>query len=100
MPGTPEQETLGRVRFLKELKVAAPHLGIDEQSSEEMGFSPFTGRTALYITDRGKEKRPASSLMREFGRWKMIAEFETTERGLPLRQFRVFACSDYRQPEL
>ena len=100
VPGTPEQETLGRVRFLKELKEAAPHLGIDEQSSEEMGFSPFTGRTALYITDRVKEKKPASSLMREFGRWKMIAEFEITERGLPLRQFRVFACSDYRQPEL
>ena len=61
---------------------------------------PFTGRTALYITDRVKEKKPASSLIREFGRWKMIAEFEITERGLPLRQFRVFACSDYRQPEL
>jgi hypothetical protein len=30
----------------------------------------------------------------------VIAEFETSESGLPLRKFRVFACSDYRQPEL
>ncbi len=99
-PGTPEQETGHRVQFLKALKTAAPQLGIDELSSEELGFSAFTGRTALYITDRAKEEKPASSLLREFGRWKMIAEFEITARGLPLRQFRVFACSDYRQPEL
>ena len=99
-PGTPREEATRRRQFLQALNQAAPHLGIDEQSSEEMGFNPFTGRTALYITDRAKEKKPDSSLLREFGRWKMIAEFAITERGLPLRQFRVFACSDYRQPEL
>lgn len=99
-PGTPEEETLQRVRFLTALHAAAPQLGIDVQSSEEMGFSRFTGRTALYITDRKRETKPASSLMREFRAWRVIAEFETSESGLPLRKFRVFACSDYRQPEL
>lgn len=100
IPGTPESETKARVAFLAQLHDAAPDLGIDVQSSEEMGFSRFTGRTALYITDRERETKPASSLMREFRAWKVIAEFEVTDGGLPLRKFRVFACSDYRQPEL
>jgi hypothetical protein len=29
-----------------------------------------------------------------------FARLDITRRDLPLRQFRVFACYDYRQPEL
>ena len=98
-PGTPEQETEHRRQFLTALKAAAPQLPIDEYFTESMGYSPFLGRTALYITDRPEEK-PASSILREFARTERIATIDLTRRGLPLRQLRVFACSDYRQPEL
>ena len=98
-PGTPEQETEHRRQFLVALKAAAPQLAIDEYFTESMGYSPFIGRTALYITDRPEEK-PASSILREFARTEMIATIDLTRRGLPLRQLRVFACYDYRQPEL
>ncbi len=98
-PGTPEQETEHRRQFLVALKAAAPQLPIDEYFTESMGSSPFLGRTALYITDHDDD-RPASSIRREFARWEMIARIDCTRRGLPLRQLRVFACYDYRQPEL
>ena len=99
MPGTPDEETERRRKFLIALKAAAPELPIDEYFTEAMGYSPFLGRTALYITDRA-ENKPASSLIREFARWEMIARIDITRRGLPLRQLRVFACTDFRQPEL
>ena len=98
-PGTPEQETERRRQFLLALKAAAPQLAIDENFTEAMGSNPFLGRTALYITDRA-EGKPDSTLLREFARWEMIARIDITRRGLPLRQLRVFACSDFRQPEL
>ena len=98
-PGTPEQETERRRQFLLALKTAAPQLAIDENFTEAMGSNPFLGRTALYITDRA-ENKPDSTLLREFARWEMIARIDITRRGLPLRQLRVFACTDYRQPEL
>ena len=98
-PGTPDEETERRRQFLSALKAVAPQYEIDESFTEAMGFNRFIGRTALYITDRAEE-RPASVLMREFSRWEMIAKIDCTRRGLPLRQLRVFACYDYRQPEL
>ncbi len=98
-PGTPEEETEHRRQFLIALKAAAPQLPIDEYFTESMGYSPFIGRTALYITDR-EESKPASSILREFARWELITQIDLTRRGLPLRQLRVFACYEYRQPEL
>ncbi len=99
VPGTPEQETERRRQFLIALNKAAPQLAIDENFTEAMGYSPFIGRSALYITDR-PEGKPDSNLIREFARWELIARIDIAPRGLPLRQFRVFACTDYRQPEL
>jgi len=98
-PGTPDEETERRRQFLIALKAAAPQLQIDEYFTESMGYNPFLGRTALYITDR-PEGKPASTLLREFAGWKMISRIAITRRGLPLRQLRVFACTDFRQPEL
>jgi hypothetical protein len=97
--GTPDEETERRRQFLATFKAAAPQYEVDESFTEVMGYNPFIGRTALYITDRD-ERRPAEVLMREFGRWEKIAEIEITRRGLPLRTLRVFACYEYRQPEL
>ena len=99
IPGKPAEETERRRQFIVALNAAAPHLKIDEYFTEAMGYSPFIGRTALYITDR-EEGKPASSILREFARAEMIACIDITRRGLPLRQLRVFACYDYRQPEL
>ncbi len=98
-PGTPGEETERRRQFLIALKGADPQLAIDENFTEAMGYNPFLGRTALYITDRA-EGKPASTLLREFADWKLLTRIEITRRGFPLRQLRVFACTDFRQPEL
>ncbi|MCE9609794.1 MAG: glycosyltransferase family 39 protein [Chthoniobacter sp.] len=97
--GTPEEEMRRRRIFLMALNDAAPQLAIDENFTEAMGYSSFLGRSALYITDR-PEGKPDSTLIREFAHWEKIADIAITRRGLPLRQLRVFACTDYRQPEL
>lgn len=62
--------------------------------TEEHGYNPFRGRTALYISDRAEEKAP-SSIKDGFARWEMIACIDQTRRGMPLRQLRVFACYNY-----
>jgi hypothetical protein len=86
-------------RFLHALKLAAPELGIDDYYTETMGYNPFLGRTALYITDR-PESEPASVIERTFARREIIACFDVVRRGEPLRQIRIFACSDYQMLEL
>jgi 4-amino-4-deoxy-L-arabinose transferase-like glycosyltransferase len=86
-------------RFLSALKAVAPELGIDDYYTETMGYNPFVGRTALYVTDR-PESEPASVIERTFARREMIACFDVVRRGLPLRQIRIFACTDYRMQEL
>ena len=71
----------------------------EEYYTEEMGDNAFLGRTALYITDRAEE-RPPSAIKRGFERVEMIAAFEQTRRGMPLRVLRVFACYHYKQVDL
>jgi hypothetical protein len=95
----PEKDAKSRRRFLTALKAAAPELPIDTYFTESMGFSRFTGRNALYITDRSEE-HPGSEVERGFERCEMIACFDFERRGLPLRQIRVFACYNYHQSEL
>ncbi len=88
-----------RHRFLHVLKQAAPELGIDDYYTESMGYNPFLGRTALYITDR-PEAEPASVFKRTFAKSELIACFDVIRRGQPLRQIRIFACTDYKMLEL
>ena len=71
----------------------------DEYYTEEIGYNPFLGRTALYITDRAEEK-PPSSIKRGFERVEMIRCIDFQRRGQPLRQLRIFACYNYRQVSL
>jgi 4-amino-4-deoxy-L-arabinose transferase-like glycosyltransferase len=71
----------------------------DEYYTEEMGYNPFLGRTALYITERAEE-RPPSSIKRGFEDVEMIACLDQTRRGQPLRQLRIFACRNYKQIDL
>ncbi len=65
--------------------------------TEENGYNPFRGRTALYITDREEEKAP-SSIKRGFENWEMIARIDQSRRGQPLRQLRIFACTNFLDP--
>jgi hypothetical protein len=97
--GTPDEETENRRQFLTAFKAAAPQYEVDESFTEAMGYNPFIGRTALYITTRD-EGRPASVLLREFARWERIEDISIARRGMPLGKIRIFACYDYRQPEL
>ena len=93
----PDPETIRR--FLLALKAVAPELGIDDYYTETLGYNPFLGRTALYITDR-EESQPPSVFERTFAKREVVACFAVVRRGLPLRHFRIFACSDYRMQEL
>ncbi|MDR3402109.1 MAG: glycosyltransferase family 39 protein [Chthoniobacter sp.] len=89
-----------RLRFLHALKAAAPELGIDDYYTESFGYSPFVGRTALYITDRDDESKPPDVFARTFAHSEMIACFNVLRRGTSLRQIRVFACTGYHLQEL
>ncbi len=71
----------------------------DSYYTEEQGINPFHGRTALYVTDRAEERVP-STLKSGFERTEMIACIDQSRRGLPLRQWRVFACYNYRSASL
>jgi len=65
--------------------------------TEEQGYNPFKGHTALYITDRAEVKAP-SPIKAGFASWEMIACIDQTRRGQPLRQLRIFACTNFLDP--
>lgn len=65
--------------------------------TEEQGYNPFKGHTALYITDRAEVKAP-SPIKTGFENWEMIACIDQTRHGQPLRQLRIFACRNYLDP--
>ncbi len=60
---------------------------------------PSSAEHALYVTDR-PESEPASVIERTFARRELIACFDIIRRGSPLRQIRIFACSNYSMQEL
>ena len=84
-------------RYDELIDFSAGHQREDTLYTEEQGYNPFKGRTALYITDRAEENAP-SSIKEGFERWEMIACIDQSRRGLPLRQLRVFACFNYLDP--
>ena len=94
----PENEYFFWPRYDENLVLPTGTKPNEEYYTEEMGYNPFLGRTALYITDRAEE-RPPSSIKRGFERTEMIACIDQTRRGLPLRQLRIFACYNYKQIE-
>jgi len=76
------------------LRLALPNLPLDESFVEEGGPNLFTGRTALYITDRPEEKAP-STIQGGFEHADMIKCIDIKRHGLLLRQIRIFACYNY-----
>ncbi len=71
----------------------------DELFKEEEGFNPFHGRSALYIADRIDRGVP-SSISNGFEKVELVAQVEQERRGLRLRQWRVYLCTNYRGVEL
>jgi hypothetical protein len=71
----------------------------DPLFSEEAGYNPFHGRTALYITTNG-ETAPPSAIQSGFESFEMIALLDVQRHDQKLRQVRVFRCRNYRSTSL
>lgn len=82
-------------RYDEFVSVPASDLNQNAYFTEQQGINKFHGRTALYITDRPEEKAP-STIKGGFDRVEMIALIDQKRRGMPVRQWRVFACYEYR----
>ena len=83
-----------RRALIRALLAVNPNLPLDEYASQEMGVSLFQGRDALYISDH--DYWPASSILRAFEKYELVASWEVTRRGLPLRTIFVYLCRNYR----
>jgi hypothetical protein len=95
----PENQYFFWPRYDENLDLPPGERPPDEYYTEEMGYNPFLGRTALYVTERAEERAP-SSIKRGFTSVEMIACLDQTRRGQPLRQLRVFLCRNYKQIDL
>jgi 4-amino-4-deoxy-L-arabinose transferase-like glycosyltransferase len=95
----PENQYFFWPRYDENVQLAPGAVPKDEYYTEEGGTSLFVGRSALYITDRA-EGRPPSAIKGGFKTVEMIRCLDFARRGLPLRQIRIFACTDYRQRPL
>ncbi len=68
-------------------------------TAEQPAVNLFTGRDALYISDQGDEKVD-TAIKSGFERYEMVALYEISRRGLPLRRIGVFACYKYHSLSL
>ncbi|MGC3990420.1 MAG: glycosyltransferase family 39 protein [Chthoniobacteraceae bacterium] len=94
-PGDDSEDALeARQRFVAALLAVNPTLPLDEFYTAEQGVNLFYGRDALYITDRDENHVP-NSLKESFQTTELVAQFDETRRGLPLRSIRIFACHGY-----
>jgi hypothetical protein len=67
----------------------------DSQYTEEGGINPFHGRTALFVSD-GTEDTPPGSITGGFEKTDLVACVDIDYFGMPLRQVRIFQCTNYR----
>jgi hypothetical protein len=67
--------------------------------TEEAGYNPFHGRTALFISDSEEDTAP-SAITGGFEKAQLIACFDIERRGWRMRQIRVFECSNYHSRSL
>ena len=83
-----------RRALIRALLAVNPALPLDEYASQEMGVSLFQGRDALYISDH--DLCPPTSILRAFEKFELVANWDETRRGLPLRSINVYLCRNYR----
>jgi hypothetical protein len=62
--------------------------------------SPFVGKTALYVTDNAKRKKPPGSITDRFEKFQLIRVVDVLRGGNEVRQIKIFACYVYRQGDL
>ena len=78
----------------------APPATTAEAEFKGLAASPFTGQSALYITDDERHRRLPGAIESGFEECNLVARFEIQRRGLPLRQLRVYACFNYKGLDL
>jgi 4-amino-4-deoxy-L-arabinose transferase-like glycosyltransferase len=71
----------------------------DNLYTEEAGYNPFHGRTALYIAD-SDEETAQSAIAGGFEKTELIACFDIERRGWRMRQIRIFECTNYHSRSL
>ncbi len=71
----------------------------DALYTEEAGYNPFHGRTALFISDSTDNDAP-SSILGGFEKAELIACVDIERRGWRLRQIRIFECTNYHSRSL
>lgn len=71
----------------------------DNLYTEEAGYNPFHGRTALFITDSDDDSAP-SAITGGFEKTELIACFDIERRGWRIRQIRLFECTNYHSRSL
>ncbi len=67
----------------------------DALYTEEAGFNPFHGRTALFLTD-SDASGPPSAITSAFQKSELIASFDIVRHGDKIRKLRIFACTNYQ----
>jgi len=98
LPQDPEDSSMNaidaRQQFVAAMLAVNPKLPLDEFYTAEQGVNLFYGRDALYITDRDENSVP-NSLRSSFNSTELVAQFDETRHGQPLRVIRIFALHGY-----
>jgi len=72
---------------------------VDSLFTEEGGFNPFHGRSALFISDSDDDSAP-SAITGGFEKAELIACLDLERRGWRVRQIRIFECTNYHSRSL
>ena len=64
------------------------------------GSSAFAGRDALFISDDPTRLTPPPALRSAFARTELLTVAQVVHAGQRVRELKIFACYDYRPPQL
>ncbi len=64
------------------------------------GSSFFEGRDALFVSDDPGQDTPPSLIRAAFTRTELLTVAQVVHAGQPVREIKIFACYDYRPPQL
>ena len=81
------------------LKNAPPSQNAEEEF-HDIRESPYSGHSALFITDEDRLRRLPDAIETGFEETSLVAEYVVERRGLPLRHLRIYACFNYKGLDL
>ncbi len=64
------------------------------------GSSPYEGRDALFVSDDPTRRSPPPVLRAAFARTELLSVAQVVHAGHVVRELKIFACYDYRPPQL